>query len=608
MTSVQFSPSFADRDDFENATRGLIASQDPCVIRARNGRVLWDNDAYAFLKDDCPATADPKLWRQGQLNSIQGLFKVNDGIYQVRGFDISNMTIVEGQTGVIVIDPLISVECAQAALNLYQSHRGARKVTGLIYSHSHVDHFGGAQGVLLDDSSINVPILAPEGFMGAALNENIFAGPSMRRRAAFMYGNKIPKGPTGQIGCGLGMTTSAGAISMVPPTVLIKNTGEEHVVDGVRIVFQVVPETEAPAEMNFYFPDRRALCIAECATHGMHNIVTLRGAEVRDAKAWSRYLDETIVLFGEVSDVLFAGHNWPTWGSANIIELVSEQRDLYGYMHDQTVRLMNAGLTGIEIAEIMTLPPALQQAWHAQGYYGSLSHNIKGIYQKYMTWFDGNPAHLWQYPPAEEGKRYLSCMGSVDEVVRKAETFAKEGDLRFAATLLGHAVAAEPAHGKARAALALVFEKLGFGAENATWRNFYLTSAQELRSGWNTERSLTAMDAVNPQLSVEQWLAGFSVRIDGPRAVRQNFAFGLHVVDTEEKWKLIMSNGALTYRRQPDDASDVDLTLKKAELRQMLEGNLKLPPVQSRGDPGLLRLLLSLVSGADSNEARNSHI
>ncbi|KIW95690.1 uncharacterized protein Z519_04275 [Cladophialophora bantiana CBS 173.52] len=496
------------------------------------------------------------------------------------------MTIVEGQTGVIVIDPLISVECAQAALNLYQSHRGARKVTGLIYSHSHVDHFGGAQGVLLDHSSANVPILAPEGFMDAALNENIFAGPSMRRRAAFMYGNKIPKGPTGQIGCGLGMTTSAGTISMVPPTVLVKITGEEHVVDGVRIVFQAVPETEAPAEMNFYFPD-----------HGPYIL-----------QIWSRYLDETIVLFGEISDVLFAGHNWPTWGSAKIIKLVSEQRDLYGYMHDQTVRLMNAGLTGIEIAEIMTLPPALQQAWHAQGYYGSLSHNIKGIYQKYITWFNGNPAHLWQYPPAEEGKRYLSCMGGVDEVVKKAETFAKEGDLRFATTLLGHTVAAEPAHGKARAALALVFEKLGFGAENATWRNVYLTSAQELRSGRNTERSLTAMDEVNPGLSVEQWLAGLSVRIDGPRAARQNFAFGLHVVDTGEKWKLIMSNGALTYRRQPGNASDVDLTLKKAELRQMLESNLKLPPVQSRGDLGLMRLLLSLVSGADSNEARNSHI
>jgi alkyl sulfatase BDS1-like metallo-beta-lactamase superfamily hydrolase len=604
MDIERLSPSFADRTDFENASRGFIDALKPCIIKASNGRVVWNNDDYDFLRNECPATANPKLWRQGQLNSTQGLFEVTHGIYQIRGFDISNLTVVEGRTGVIVIDPLVSAECAEAALALYRKHRGNRSVTGLIYSHSHIDHFGGAQGVLprTPDGSINIPIIAPEGFMDEATSENVFAGPAMRRRAAYMYGNDLRKGPDSQIGCGLGMTVSSGTNSLIPPNEIIKSTGEERVVDGVRIVFQVVPETEAPAEINFYFPDHRALCIAECATHCMHNIITLRGALVRDAKAWSGYLDETMVLFGQESDVLFAGHNWPTWGRGEIMKLISEQRDLYAYLHDQTLRMMNMGMTGIEIAEKMTLPPALQKAWHAQGYYGSVSHNVKGIYQRYMTWFDGNPAHLWQYPPAEEGKRYVACMGGIDELVRKAEEFEKNDDLRFATTLLGHAVAAEPTHATAKTALASVFEKLGHGAENATWRNFYLTGAQDLRVG-KKARGLTTTAPINPGLSVDQWLAGLSVRVDGPRAANESFAIDLHVPDERRRWRLTLSNGALTHRSQPDhenfvDSAGLGLTLSRAQLLDVLGGNVQvaLENKRARGEESLLSKLLSLVS------------
>jgi alkyl sulfatase BDS1-like metallo-beta-lactamase superfamily hydrolase len=626
MAAEHFSPSFADRTDFESASRGFIAALEPCIVKAANGRVVWNNDAYHFMQDSCPPTANPKLWRQGQLNSIQGLFEVTPGIYQIRGLDLSNMTVVEGKQGIIVIDPLISNECAAAALNLYRTHRGDRPVTGLIYSHSHVDHFGGAQGVLrhspLGDYSI--PIIAPEGFMEEATSENIYAGPSMRRRAAYMYGTNLPKSASGQIGCGLGMATSSGTNSLVPPNVLIRSTGEEMIVDGVRIVFQVVPGTEAPAEINFYFPERRALCIAECATHCLHNIITLRGALVRDAKAWSSYLDETLTLFGAKSTVLFAGHNWPTFGTDAISKLVAEQRDLYAYLHDQTVRMMNQGLTGIEIAEVLTLPPALQSAWHAQGYYGSVSHNVKGIYQRYMTWFDGDPAHLWQYPPAEEGRRYIACFGGVDALIQKAEFFTQEGDLRFACTLLGHGVAAQPEHQRARAALADVFERLGFGAENATWRNFYLSGALDLRSGRSKAKrsTLTAMTTLNPLLSVEQWLEGLSVQIDGPRAAREKEPFVIDVLVTDEgrRWRLSLSNGVLWYRSRPKDkgadtikmAPGLSLMLSKAELLEVLRGDLALlqrPGGKNiEGDERLLHRLVSLFSVVEPTSAGESHL
>jgi alkyl sulfatase BDS1-like metallo-beta-lactamase superfamily hydrolase len=386
---------FEDRQDFEDARRGFVAALEPGVVRS-DGRVVWDNDSYGFLTGEAPTTVHPSLWRQSSLSAIQGLFEVVPGIYQVRGLDLSNMTIVEGERGVLVIDPLVSAETAAAALALYRQHRGNRPATGLLYTHSHVDHFGGVRGVLSADDmeAGRVPILAPEGFTGHAVSENVYAGTAMARRAGYMYGAALDRGPRGQVGAGLGQTASTGTIGLAPPTVDITTTGQEETVDGIRMVFQMAPGTEAPAEVHIYFPQQRALCMAENATHNLHNILTLRGAVVRDPHAWAGYLTEAVDLFGGDLEVVFASHHWPTWGRERAVEFLLLQRDLYAYLHDQTLRMLNQGLTGMEIAEAMVLPPVLEQAWHARGYYGSVSHNVKAIYQRYMGWYDGNPAHL----------------------------------------------------------------------------------------------------------------------------------------------------------------------------------------------------------------------
>ncbi|KAK5079965.1 hypothetical protein LTR24_008770 [Lithohypha guttulata] len=598
------SPSFTETADFENASRGFIASISPCIIHTKDGRLAWDNDQYAFLQADCPPdTANPKLWRHSRLVAKQGLFEVTPGIYQVRGLDISHMTLVEGDTGVIVIDPLVSSECAEAAIALYRQHRGDRPVMGLIFSHSHADHFGGASGVLPPDQveSPTIPIIGPAGFLEEVLSENVFAGPAMRHRAAYMFGQHLVKSPQGQIGCGLGTTSSSGISGLYPPNLLIQSTGEEHTVDGVKMVFQMVPGTEAPAEINFYFPQHKALCIAECATHTMHNIVTLRGAQVRDSKKWAKYLGETLQLFGQKSDVLFASHHWPIWGTQELSAFIAEQRDLYSFMHDQTCRMMNTGLTGIQIAERFRLPEGLQRKWHTQGFYGSVSHNVKAIYQRYLTWFDGNPAHLWQHPPEEEGKRYVECMGGVDVVLSRAEVFTDRGDLRFAATLLDHAVLAEPEHVKAKEALANVYEKLGFGAENATWRNFYLTRAQDLRAGKrDTAGEMSKFAAINPLLPIEQWFDGLSIQLDGLRAEKESFSIDIHVSDQRRLWRVTLSNGALSYRCVPEEesfpeAASLKLKLTKDELGQVLQGKMQAVK-DSDGNKDLLSKLLDLLA------------
>jgi alkyl sulfatase BDS1-like metallo-beta-lactamase superfamily hydrolase len=515
------------------------------------------------------------------------------------------MTIVEGEKGVLVIDPLTSAECAAAALDLYKTHRGDKPVTGVIYSHSHIDHFGGAEGVLPLDTP--VAILAPEGFMEEATSENIYVGPAMSRRAMYMYGIQLPRSPKGQVGCGIGMAVSTGTSSLVPPNDLITQTGQERTIDGIRIEFQLVPGTEAPAEMNFYFPAHRALYIAECATHCLHNILTLRGALVRDAKAWARHLDESLVLYGERSDVVFAGHNWPTWGRNEVVQLISEQRDLYGYLHDQTVRMMNLGMTGIEIAETIVLPQTLQKAWHTQGFYGSVSHNVKAIYQRYMGWFDGNPAHLWEHPPLENARRYVACMGGIGEVIRKAEDFAKDGDLRFAATLLGHAVALDPRHEQSRTTLATVFERLGYGAENSTWRNFYLSAAQDLRQEKNNAPPTTGKQQFNMNQSVEQWWGLLSVRLNGLKAENKAFIIDIHVTD-EKEWRLIVSNGMLSYRtgsnRNFSQKVDLVLSVSKDQLRGILDGVLDFSDLDYEGNESFLYELLSMTKletrGGDS--------
>jgi alkyl sulfatase BDS1-like metallo-beta-lactamase superfamily hydrolase len=590
-----------DRSDFDAADRGFIGGLEPAVVTAEDGRVVWDNDAYAFLAGDCPDTAHPGLWRQGQLVSRQGLYRVTDGIFQVRGLDLSNMTLVEGTTGVIVIDPLISKETAAAALALYRRHRGDRPVTGVIYTHAHVDHFGGVHGVVTDD----VPIIAPEGFLESAVSENVYVGTAMSRRALYMYGSALAKGPTGQIGCGLGMTTSTGSIGLLPPSTLITRTGQEETVDGIRMHFQLTPGTECPAEMNFLFPDQRALCMAENATRNLHNLVTLRGALVRDARVWSAYLDEAITLFAGRCDVAFASHHWPTWDRGPIIEYLSLQRDLYAYLHDQTLRLINLGCTGVEAAELLEMPPALEAAWHTHGYYGSVSHNVKAIYQRYLGWFDGNPAHLWQHPPTESAVRYVDCMGGADEVVSKARGYVEDDDLRFAAELLNQVVFAAPDHPEARQLLADVYDRLGFGAENGTWRNFYLMGAHELRNGIVTVPLTAGPPEVLSALTVEQLIDAIAIRVNGPRAWGEQLTIDWRFADLDRTYRTTLRNGVLIHRIHEDDAdadADLTLTLTRHQMLALLGGQ-GFDHIGHEGDLEVVGRLLGVLDTPDRNFA-----
>ncbi|MFE9611419.1 alkyl/aryl-sulfatase [Streptomyces sp. NPDC006012] len=604
--------AFDDTEDFEDARRGFLGTAKDRVIRDRDGRTVWDLDAYGFLGKDCPDTANPSLWRQSRLCSDHGLFKVTEGIYQVRGFDLSNMTIVEGERGILVIDTLLCAETAAAALALYRSHRGDRPVTAVLYTHSHADHFGGVRGVVTEaDVAGGVPVFAPHGFLEHAVSENVYAGTAMGRRAAYMYGAALPKGGRGQVGAGLGQTTSTGAVGLIPPTVDITRTGQTETVDGIRMVFQLTPGTEAPAEMNIHFPDRSALCMAENATHNLHNLLTLRGAEVRDPRVWARYLTEAIDLFAGSSDVAFASHHWPTFGRERVIEFLSEQRDLYSYVHDQTLRLLNQGLTGLEIAEQMQVPPALERAWHTHGYYGSVSHNTKAVYQRYLGWFDGNPAHLWEHPPVESAKRYVEFMGGADEVLRRARQSFEDGDYRWVVQVVGHVVFADPGNATARTLQADALEQLGYGSENGTWRNFFLMGAHELRHGPVGTPTVTASPDVVAALSLDQLFDALAIRVDGPRSWDADITVRWNLTDGEGHTQRL-HNGVLTHVIGTGPAAaepDIEVTLAESDLRAVLLGTVGPADLAARdtvkisGDPGRLAELLGHLTTPDPDFA-----
>lgn len=557
---------FDDTRDVEAAARGLLAEPSRPQVLDDAGRVVWDTTGYGFLDGPAPGTVHPSLWRQSGLVAKAGLFEVVPGIYQVRGFDLSNITFVEGDRGVIVIDPLISTETAAAALALYRGERGERPVTAVIYSHSHVDHFGGVKGVTTqeDVDAGTVPVIAPSGFVEHAVSENVYAGTAMARRAGYMYGAALAKGPSGQVGAGLGQTTSTGTVSLILPSLYVTETGQREVVDGVTIDFQLTPGTEAPSEMNFFFPERSALCMAENATHTLHNTLTLRGALVRDPHVWAEYLTEAIRLFGHRSDVVFASHHWPTWGRDELVGFLSTQRDLYAYLHDQTLRLLNQGLVGKEIAEQIVLPPALERAWNARGYYGSVSHNVKAVYQRYMGWFDGNPAHLWEHPPVEEARRYVEFMGGADATVAKARESFEAGDLRWVVTVLNHVLFADPAHTEARELQVQAYTQLGYGSENGTWRNFFLSGAVELRDGNFGTPTASAAPDILAALSVEQALDSIAIRIDGPRAWDATVLLDW-VVDGE-RHRVRLANGVLTHQVPgAEDATAPEATFTAAK-------------------------------------------
>jgi alkyl sulfatase BDS1-like metallo-beta-lactamase superfamily hydrolase len=594
---------FQDTQDFEDAGRGLIAPIE-APVTAADGRVVWDNSTYDFLEGECPDTVNPSLWRQSQLVATGGLFEVVPGIYQVRGMDLSNVSFVEGETGVIVIDPLISTETAAAALALYRTHRGDRPVTGVIYSHCHVDHFGGVKGVTTqeDVDAGRVPVLAPEGFVEHAVAENVYAGTAMGRRAGYMYGAALARGPQGGVGAGLGQTTSTGTVSLIVPTVEITTTGQEETLDGVRIVFQMAPNTEAPVEMLFYFPEHKALCAAEDATHNLHNLLTLRGAVVRDPHGWSKYLTESIDLFGADLEVVFASHHWPTWGRERAVEFLGLQRDLYAYLHDQTLRMLNQGYVGSEIAEQIELPPALENAWNTRGYYGSVSHNVKAIYQRYLGWFDGNPAHLWEHTPTEKATRYVELAGGIDAIVAATRAAFEAGDFRWAAEIGSHAVFAQPDHAGARELLADTLEQLGYGSENGTWRDFYLSGATELRDGQFGTPTTTAATDILANLTPDRLFDALAIQVNGPAAWDERLTLDVVLTDSSERYRLRLANGVLTYSPRPQaGAADATLTTTRAELPGIALGQVA--PAGLEGDATALQRLMTVLEPGDPDFA-----
>ncbi|MDE0545052.1 alkyl/aryl-sulfatase [Microbacterium sp. C7(2022)] len=593
---------FDDDADFALADRGFLGTIDPLVIRNDDGDVVWDAESYNFLTGEAPDTVNPSLWRQSTLAAKHGLYEVVEGVYQVRGFDLSNISFIETDNGVIVIDPLISAEPAAAALKLYREHRGDRPVKAVIFTHSHIDHFGGIFGITSQEEvdSGAVEIIAPEGFVEHSVAENVYAGTAMGRRAGYMYGAKLARGPKGQVGAGLGQTTSTGWIGIIVPTKDISTTGETYTVDGVEIEFQMAPGTEAPAEMHFYFPKYRALCMAENATHNLHNLLTLRGALVRDPHVWSRYLTEAIHTFGDRTDVVFASHHWPTWGADEIHTFLSTQRDLYGYLHDQVLRMLNRGMTGTEIAEAIELPPAIENAWNARGYYGSVSHNVKAIYQRYMGWFDGNPANLWAHTPSELATRYVSAIGGIDRVVEIAQAAYDTGDYRWAATLLSHAVFTDTSHASARALYADTLTQLGYGSENGTWRNFFLSGATELTEGNFGTPTKTDAPSIVAQLSPEQLFDAFAIQVDGPRAWHLDLATDVTFSDLGRSFRVTLRNGVLVYaEREPVDDAQLHITLTKARLLAVAGGDVSQDGIDVTGDFGVLETLLSVLQPGD---------
>ncbi|WP_304219094.1 alkyl/aryl-sulfatase [Phenylobacterium aquaticum] len=594
-----------DGADMARARRGFIDTAPNARVETARGGVAWDLAAFAFQADGevCPDTVNPSLWRQAQLNLNHGLFQVTEGIYQVRGFDLSNITFVEGDEGFIVIDPLTSSEPAAAALALMRKHRGDKPVSAVIYTHSHVDHYGGIKGVLSDaDIAAGARIVAPEGFLAEAVSENVLAGNAMSRRATYMYGALLPRGPRGHVDSGLGKAVSSGQVSLIAPTESISKTGTRLTLDGVEIVFQVTPGTEAPAEMNFFFPRHRALCMAENCTCQLHNLYTPRGAQVRDAKAWSFYIDEAIDLFAKDSDVLFASHHWPRWGQEDQVAFLETQSDLYKFIHDQTLRMANHGLTPLEIAERMALPPSLAAEWHTRGYYGTLSHNTKAVYQRYLGWFDGNPANLHKHPPVEAGQRYVDLAGGGEALLAKARAAFEAGDYRWVAELVNHLVFAEPDNMEARDLQADALEQMGYQAESAPWRDFYLTGAQELRHVRPAPTAPRQGAAGQLRtLPADQLLDSLSVRLNGETIGRAEPAMTLTFTDVAESFRLKVRNGVLHHRAVRSTADAIPLT--RGTLVDLVTGERTLEAARAdglvSGDTAALEALLGVLDRFD---------
>jgi alkyl sulfatase BDS1-like metallo-beta-lactamase superfamily hydrolase len=581
---------FSDKTSFELAHKGFIAPLPSAVIKGTSGNVVWDPAKYSFIKEgeNAPDTTNPSLWRQSQLINISGLFEVTDGIYQVRNYDLSNMTIVEGKDGITVFDPLISTETAKAALELYYQHRPKKPVVAVIYTHSHVDHYGGVRGVV-DEKDVKagkVKIYAPLGFVEHAVAENVMAGTAMSRRASYMYGNLLPPTPTGQLGAGLGTTTSAGTVTLIPPTDIIKETGETHVIDGLTYQFLYAPGSEAPAEMLYYIKEKKALNTAEDSTHTLHNTYSLRGAKIREPLPWSKYLNEALKLWGDDVQVMYAMHHWPVWGNKEVREQLSSQRDMYRYINDETLRLINKGYTMVEIAEQFKLPKAIASKFSNRGYYGSVNHNVKATYVLYLGWFTGNPAQLNELPPEEGGKHYVEMMGGEDAVLKKAREYFDKGEFRWVAEVVNHVVFANPSNQAAKNLQADALEQLGYQAESGPWRNFYLTGAKELREG---VMKLPTPDTASPDtvraMDLDLFFDFLAMRLNGPKAEDKRLSLNFDFTDLKQKYSVEMENGVLNHTEgvAAKDA-DATVTLTRDTLNKIVLKETSLKDALASGD------------------------
>lgn len=579
---------WADQQDEAAVRRGLVAPFEGRVLNAA-GQTVWDSHTYDFLDaEQAPDTVHPSLWRLARLNSHAGLFRVSDGLYQVRGLDLANMTVIEGRSGLILIDPLFASETARAALELYYQHRPRRPVVAVIYSHSHLDHFGGVRGVV-DEADVRagkVRIYAPAGFMEHAISENVMAGTAMLRRGQFQGGSALQRGVRGQVDAGLGKGVPVGGtITLIAPTDLIEQATELHDIDGVTVEFQLTPDTEAPSEMNLYLPQLRALCMSENAVQMMHNLLTPRGAEVRDAHAWSRYLDDSLLRYGDRSDVMFTQHSWPTWGGEQIRTLLADQRDMYGWMHDRALHLINQGLRPMEIAETMrSLPGTLAGKWYTRSYYGSLSFNVRAVYQRYLGFYDGNPAHLEPLAPREAGRHYVEAMGGADRVTELVRAAMTRGEFRWAAELGNHLVFAAPDNAAARGVQADALEQLGYQSENATWRNMYLLGAQELRGGVKSPSAQPTPDLVRA-MTPAMYFDLLAVRLDSDKAQGHDMTLNWRFGSAEQNFALTLRNGVLSHRQGRLHARpDATVTMSKATLDRINLRQLDLATAVQQGE------------------------
>ncbi len=590
-----------DKQDFDFASRGLIAGPADPILRDKVGNPLRDFGQEAQFIGPAPATVNPSLWRNASLLAKAGLFRVMDGIWQIRGYDLSNMTIIAGKTGWIIVDPLTITEAAAAGLALANAKLGARPVVAVIYTHSHADHFGGAAGIIsaADAAAGKVAVIAPEGFMEHAVSENVIAGPAMLRRAEYMFGALLPRSPLGHVSSGLGPARTPGTISLIPPNDSIKASGETRTIDGVHIEFQLTPNTEAPAEMNFYLPALRALCMAENANGAMHNLLTPRGAQVRDAQGWANYLLAARRQFADKSDVVFTSHFWPRWGSDEIGRYLLLHAQAYAFVHNESVRLMNNGLNAVEIGEAITLPPPLARAWFNRPNYGSLKFNARAVYQRYLGAFDGDPVNLDPLPRNELALRTVAAMGGIKKMLKLADAAAAKGEDRWAATLLGYAVRADPGNTAAKEGLAQRYEQLAYRAEAAPWRDFYLSGARELRDGPQTA-AIPGGNAIAANLSVSQLLDTMSVRVMPDRAGGAPFTVAFVIPDAKQRHLVTVANGVMIHETGVTDAADATLTVPRLALIGLIGGQAKAMDLiqagtlQIAGDPAVLQRFMGL--------------